>query len=74
MPAGTKELYQSTDGWKNFQNIVELDPTAVKKIEDNETEAKIIRHYSIDGKQLSQPQNGLNILKMSDGTTKKVVK
>lgn len=30
--------------------------------------------YSIDGKQLSQPQKGLNILKMSDGTTRKVVK
>jgi len=29
--------------------------------------------YSIDGKQLEKPQKGLNIIRMSDGTTKKVV-
>ena len=32
------------------------------------------KSFSIDGKRLSQPQKGLNILKMSDGTTRKVVK
>ena len=25
VPNGTKELYQATDGWKNFANIVESD-------------------------------------------------
>ena len=29
--------------------------------------------YTIDGRQVSAPQKGLNIIKMSDGTTKKVV-
>ena len=29
--------------------------------------------YSINGKQLEKPQKGLNIIRMSDGTTKKVV-
>ena len=32
------------------------------------------KYFSIDGKQFSRPQKGLNILKMSDGTTRKVVK
>lgn len=30
--------------------------------------------FSLDGKRLSTPQRGLNIVRMSDGTTKKVVK
>ena len=30
--------------------------------------------YDLDGKQIPQPQKGLNILKMSDGTSKKIVK
>ena len=31
------------------------------------------RYHTIDGKQLSTPQRGLNIVKMSDGTTRKVI-
>ncbi len=32
------------------------------------------QYYTLDGKQLSAPQKGLNIVRMSDGTTRKVVK
>ena len=32
------------------------------------------KYYTLDGKQLSAPQKGLNLVKMSDGTTRKVVK
>jgi len=72
VPYGTKNKYLSTTGWKNFVNIVEMDETAVKEISaSNTNEAK---YYSLDGKQISQPQKGLNILKMSDGTTRKVMK
>ena len=72
VPFGTKDKYLATDGWKNFVNIVEMDETAVKEISaSNTNEAK---YYSLDGKHFSQPQKGLNILKMSDGTTRKVMK
>ena len=30
VPYGTKTKYQSTDGWKDFQNIVEMDPEPAK--------------------------------------------
>lgn len=35
VPKGTKTLYQQTDGWKNFQNIVEMEdgPEPGKKVE-----------------------------------------
>ncbi len=31
------------------------------------------QYYSLDGKQLSAPQKGINVVKMSDGTSKKVL-
>lgn len=38
------------------------------------TTAKAIAYYTADGKRISAPQKGLNIVKMSDGRTVKVVK
>lgn len=32
-----------------------------------------IARYSIEGKMLSNPTKGINIIKMSDGTTRKVI-
>jgi hypothetical protein len=32
-----------------------------------------VQYYSIDGKRIATPQRGLNIIKMSDGTTKKII-
>ena len=72
VPYGTKEKYLATYGWKNFTNIVEMSETALKKVSaSNIEEAKF---FSLDGKIISQPQKGLNILKMSDGTTRKIIK
>lgn len=73
VPKGTKTLYQNTDGWKNFQNIVEFDASAVQEISEEESEAKVIGNYSIDGKRLVQPLNGLNLQKLSNGKTIKII-
>lgn len=35
--------------------------------------ATVVARYAADGTQISAPQKGLNILKMSDGTTRKVM-
>ena len=32
------------------------------------------QYFSLDGKQLAAPQKGVNIVKMSDGATRKVIK
>jgi hypothetical protein len=32
------------------------------------------QYYSLDGKRLKKPQHGINILRMTDGTTRKIVK
>lgn len=35
VPHGTKEIYIDTDGWNQFQNIVELDPVITGDIDGN---------------------------------------
>ena len=45
----------------------------VSGVENNSGTATVVARYSADGTQLSAPVKGVNILKMSDGTTRKVM-
>lgn len=76
VPAVSLETYRQTEQWKDFKEIVALTdddpkPTGIKNVKSNEITEK--RYYSIDGKQTTIPQRGLNIIKMRNGTTKKVI-
>lgn len=77
VPAAAIETYKNAEQWKNFGNIVALTdddpkPTGISAMEYAPmTTNKAI--YDLQGHQLAQPKKGLNIIKMSDGTTKKVV-
>ena len=51
--------------------IDDLISTAVEEVQ-TATDAREVARYSVDGRQLSEPQSGLNIIRMSDGTSKKV--
>jgi len=60
---------------KVYSVTVTPDATAIETVTEATIPAAVFgKVYSIDGKQLTTPQKGLNILKMSDGTTRKVVK
>ena len=74
VPANSLSLYQAADQWKEFFFIEGV--TGIKTITGNNTSNKpiITSSYDINGKRFSQPQKGLNILRMSDGTTIKMVK
>jgi hypothetical protein len=73
VPTGMKEKYMAANGWKNFFNIVEKDfEDAALSIELKQAESSK-KVYTIDGTQLKYPQNGLNIIKKSDGTSRKVL-
>ena len=39
----------------------------------SESEVKEVARYSVDGSRISAPVKGINIIKMSDGTTRKVM-
>ena len=65
----------SDNAVKVYSVTVTPDATAIETVTETTIPAAVFgKVYSIDGKQFSQPQKGLNILKMSDGTTRKVVK
>ena len=49
------------------------DSTGVEGISENKSELKEVARYTIDGRRISTPQRGLNIVKMSDGSTVKVL-
>ena len=72
VPQGTKQDYWLADVWGDFGNIVEYDPTGIDKVTTS-TDAKEVSRYSVNGQRLSAPSKGLNIVKYSDGSVKKVV-
>lgn len=72
VPLGTKQAYSGTEVWREFGEIKEYDVSGVGKV-DNHSEAKEVSHYSLDGQRLSAPVKGLNIVRYSDGSIKKVV-
>ena len=76
VPKGCLEAYNTTEQWKDFGIIVALadgDPTPAGIKGINDDDMNVDSYYSIDGKQTATPQRGLNIIRMSDGTTKKTV-
>lgn len=70
VPYGTSEDYRNAIEWKNFANIVEMENTSINNV-TVETDSQ---WYTIDGKALLAPQKGINIMRMTDGTTRKVMK
>ncbi|MDY6409313.1 MAG: hypothetical protein SPK71_05660, partial [Prevotella sp.] len=72
VPTGTKAKYESTPAWNQFTNIVEGIENAVKSVE-TDAKAEETERYNVGGQRISSPQKGLNIVKMSDGTTRKVM-
>ena len=73
VPVGSKSAYQAADQWKDFFLIEESDVTAINRIYDDEAEGRIVGIYDLNGRKLERLQRGMNIVRMSDGTSKKVV-
>ena len=79
VPAASIEAYSSAESWEDFKNwggIVALTdddpkPTGIAKVSRDTTTDR--QYYSLDGKRTMAPQRGLNIVKMKDGTMRKVV-
>jgi hypothetical protein len=78
VPAASIDAYTNAEVWKGFTNIVALTdedskPTTEIIATTATQQPVIVERYTIDGKRINQLQRGLNIIKMSDGTTRKVV-
>ena len=71
VPKGTYDDYWLSDFGNYFENIVEFDATGIDKTATS-TDAKEVSRYSVNGQRLVGPTKGLNIVKYSDGSVKKV--
>lgn len=47
--------------------------SAVENVEVSDADAEVVAVYSITGQQLSAPQKGINIVRLSNGKTKKIM-
>ena len=76
VPNGCKTAYETAEVWKNFWNVFELEQdinTLGVNMQDNYNQQKEVSRFTIDGIKLNNPHKGINIIKMNDGTVKKVM-
>jgi len=70
VPAESINSYKTAEGWKDFLNIVAISgTTGVSMIDSNNV---VAGYYDLSGKRIEEPQKGLNIIKYTNGQTKKL--
>ena len=70
VPKGTYDNYRLSE-FGYFENIVEFNATGIDKTTTS-TDVEEVSRYSLNGQRLVGPTKGLNIVKYSDGSVKKV--
>ena len=70
VPKGTYDDYWLSE-FGYFENIVEFEATGINNVITS-NDAKELSRYSVNGQRLSAPTKGLNLVKYSDGSVKKV--
>lgn len=72
VPKGKKAIYQQTNIWKEFQNIIEMDDetTTISKPNSSNSQHSI---YNIAGLKVNGNTKGITIVKLEDGTTRKIL-
>jgi hypothetical protein len=80
VPESAVEAYQTDAFWSLFGTIESADGAFVAPNVDNETaivnlkgDAKVQSVYNLGGQQTARMQRGINIVRLSDGTTRKVL-
>lgn len=53
--------------------LKEFDPMSITSPLDTNVSGKVKARYTIDGRQIAAPQRGINILRMEDGSIRKVM-
>ena len=71
VPKGCAKKYRQAEIWKEF-DIEEMDGTGIEGVTNDSTVTEEAR-YDANGNMLAAPAKGLNIVRYSDGTVKKVM-
>lgn len=71
VPKGCAKKYRQADIWKEF-DIEEMDGTGIEGVTNDSTVTEVAR-YDANGNMLTAPAKGLNIVRYSDGTVKKIM-
>lgn len=72
VPKGTKNAYQNSWDWCYCKEIIEMETSGIDSVILH-PDAKEVSRYSVNGQRLAVPVKGLNIVKYSDGSERKVV-
>ena len=75
VPASAFEAYKTTVPWNRFGAIVGLTEDEIDAIKDVKTAKEIIEviRYDLSGRRIENSRKGLNIIRHSDGTARKVL-
>ena len=74
VPQESVSLYMTASEWKYFKNILGQDMSGVEDtFTDNGEELIEVARYDANGKSIAAPVKGVNIVRYSNGTVKKVL-
>ena len=72
VPVNSYQDYWLSTVWGDFANIKTFEPTPVEPVLTTDRVSETSR-YTADGQRQANPVKGLNIVKMSDGTVRKIM-
>lgn len=84
IPQGTKQQYMRSNGWRDifdYEHFVELSAeemtamlmTGISKMTAEKRQPSQVIYYDLYGRQTQSPKRGLNIVRQSDGTCRKIL-
>ena len=71
VPKGTINKYKATEGWKDFANIVEGNPTSIEDIKNKQQEP--VSYFTLDGRQIDSPKSGTVVVKKQGKKIEKIL-
>lgn len=71
VPQESVDLYWLHPEWEDFFDIKGIEPSVIKST-PNDVHS-VPSYYTLDGKKIDAPKKGLNIIKMNNGSYKKII-
>lgn len=72
VPKGTKDMYLATNHWNLFSEIIEMEDV-LTSVSTFPSPQRSVECYNIGAQRVVGFKKGLNIVRMSDGTIKKIL-